>query len=418
MMYRRKVNSPIQQDSLEITREYHECVKEIRDENGILGSLALHHEAMRRLALRQHSRRSEEDDDIGYKASKRPNVDFVATLFRQESLDHDAKTNSLDSAAQFFRGDDDSGRSRFFMSRKRGSGSTLSHVVNRSIRSFMNGNVSMNSSMTAVELTPQIIRRRESNAVSGFDDAVAQVLQDLELSDSDENEVKATVPEDKFTRRNSLRRGSLTRNSSAEIRLPARRLSRPRSHENNCSSDDDPKSLAHATNYLSVDEDAALKNNKRRSSLFSLDEDAALNDYLASLKGLDIPITGGSPGSSFKVGSLICGWGRSSFNSSIGSLDDDGDTLICDWGRRGSMSSNSTSLTPDDRNRRETKADNLQNELDCDKRIVPGLINLDSGCKTGFKFDAHNLCSSEHREKVSQRTDGGERTIMMNASYL
>lgn len=319
--------------------EYRECVNEIRNEGVVLGSLAIHKKAMKRLDERQR---------LSLKAEEQPNdnsEDLMRNNHRQnrllQSLTQSAFTQSVARAGE-------------------GLASSL----------FNGGAKEPDPSANVV------LGRRKSQVGDGnnieFDMAVnSDLFEDLELSDESEDEQPALgqllEENSKNNRRGSFLRimSSLTTGNrdamsgdsrrSSLLKRASSRLTRRKSHQSS-SSRSIPSSLNDAsenqgsreTSGTSSREDGAQhsndnnnvqtpssirgrSHNKRRSSLLSVDEmsdssdfgDMAADDHTSTKSATD--------------GHLVRGFNaKSSFASSIGSYDRD-DGLLVGWGRRSSI---------------------------------------------------------------------------------
>mmetsp|Transcript_4627 Transcript_4627/g.10272 ORF Transcript_4627/g.10272 Transcript_4627/m.10272 type:complete len:495 (-) Transcript_4627:103-1587(-) len=94
-------------DPDDISNAYNECVKEIRNEGKLLGSLALHQEAMKRLAQRQSDKAVEarernqlqQEMEQVTERQKRPSLDMVTQFF---GLDDELNSKETATAVQDF----------------------------------------------------------------------------------------------------------------------------------------------------------------------------------------------------------------------------------------------------------------------------------------------------------------------------
>eukprot|EP00585_Thalassiosira_rotula_P009423 CAMPEP_0196137680 /NCGR_PEP_ID=MMETSP0910-20130528/5591_1 /TAXON_ID=49265 /ORGANISM="Thalassiosira rotula, Strain GSO102" /LENGTH=379 /DNA_ID=CAMNT_0041398173 /DNA_START=17 /DNA_END=1156 /DNA_ORIENTATION=- len=135
----------LNQHEEDINRGYHECVEEIKNEHKVLGSLELHHEAMRRLKEKQGSFR---------RCVSEP----------KRFLSIDVLLNKTDLVNRFQ-----------YIGRRKSGDARNSFDFNDSPESVISG-------------------RRMSKSMKGFDRSLiaAQVLQDLELSDDSDCEDEAS----------------------------------------------------------------------------------------------------------------------------------------------------------------------------------------------------------------------------------
>jgi len=350
---------------------YQQCVDEIKKEHKILGSIELHQEAMRRLKLRQQSNNNDMSSNNIIK-QRRPTLEEV---YRPKGL----SKSTPHLMSQFAR-----------------SLGNIGDAIRR--HSSMPANDSNNNIDNQEQQQQVMAGRRESAALPvGFDPGIisANVMQDLELSDSDSDDDNN---DDELQLSKSNKRSSILRRSSSKLRGSISRMGSFRRMSSvsfgtnggeSSSSDgiidekmneeeggkeeyEDEKSIINniPSDFPGVDmtkytpkstnkKDVSHREQRigrRRSSLFSVDEKRASTTEgpptttcnSSSNNSIGNSITGSLQGS-FSGGdikkddhdgsSLICSFGRtdSSFNSSDGS----GDKLICDWHRRSSMLSDS-----------------------------------------------------------------------------
>ena len=194
--------------------QYQQCVEEIKNEGEIMGSIQLHQEAMRRLKQRQ----LKEGVPVGPQG-RRPSLDDQA--YRPKGLSKSQPQMSPQSRNPFLTKNRRLGRSL----------GGLGKSITRNIASaFNNKSITTNSSDNnrAVKLGG----RRESAMPSAFDqDITALVLQDIELSDSDDEEdddqrLEALVAKIGDSNEKNNKRPSILRRSSSKLRSSfARRTS-------------------------------------------------------------------------------------------------------------------------------------------------------------------------------------------------
>lgn len=342
---------------------YQQCVDEIKKEHKILGSIELHQEAMRRLKLRQQSNNNDKDSNNIIK-QRRPTLEEV---YRPKGL----SKSTPHLMSQFAR-----------------SLGNIGDAIRR--HSSMPTNDGNNNIDNSNHQQQQVMAgRRESAALPvGFDPNIisANVMQDLELSDSDSDDDNN---DDELQLSKSNKRSSILRRSSSKLRGSISRMGsfRRTSSVSFGTSGGESSSSDGIINEMINEEEGPIIDNmpsdfpgvdiakytpkstnkkdvshrkqrirRRRSSLFSVDEKRAsitegpptTTCNSSSNNSIGNSITGSLQGS-FSGGdikkddhdgsSLICSFGRmdSSFNSSDGS----GDKLICDWHRRSSMLSDS-----------------------------------------------------------------------------
>mmetsp|Transcript_30822 Transcript_30822/g.53573 ORF Transcript_30822/g.53573 Transcript_30822/m.53573 type:complete len:449 (+) Transcript_30822:94-1440(+) len=318
------------------SREYHECVEEIKRENKILGSLEFHHETMRRLKQKQGAKLPQDDD---MRSAPKGIRSFARSL-------------------------------------------VIGHDIARSLQD-MGRKVSAHRKSSAGSIDPStevIPGRRESTVVAGFDEGIisSQILQDLELSDSDDSEWDESCStslsqllgeNDNGGRRASLIRRmssrSSIRRSSSKIKMPNAigRYSKRRPSTSSVSfgTNSSPNENKEGDEIVAPEEDKSngeegevpesgnnrkdeelgttgegresdrgqsstirsrrthVRRGKRRSSLFSVDEQrASIVGRSSFTSSSEESAKGGS--SEAGDGSLICNFRhRNSLNSSLGS---------------------------------------------------------------------------------------------------
>ena len=214
-MYKRKAsrsNTNPQDDPDESRKEYNECVMEVKHEKGVLGSLALHQEAMKRLSQRKSDTKKKEvlakKPD---KLKKQSSFDAVARLFNGILDDDDSVDNKSTSLESMLFADeiDAPPPSRQTGARGHTNRSSKNRVSLNSLSALFRDSVSMRSLISSTDANrDNPILRRQSSIISklDFDDAGSStMMQDLELSDSDDD----SIQEDRPTRRGISRNGSI-----------------------------------------------------------------------------------------------------------------------------------------------------------------------------------------------------------------
>ena len=235
MHQKRKVSVVPQDDIDDSRREYYECVLEIKKEHGLLGSLALHQEAMKRLGQRQCTKKK--DDTRQPTRKKEGSFDAVTKLFRGEldnAQDYDDdddeysvgdkshKSTGLESISNFLFGDECNSPAQVSpLSLK--SSNSRPRVGLDSLAHMFRDSVSVRSliSSTSTRASGEgIIRRRCSVTTRPeFEESFNSrnlIPHDLELSDSDnESVVSDKKMEAVFDRKRGSFRDTLRSNSGS-----------------------------------------------------------------------------------------------------------------------------------------------------------------------------------------------------------
>lgn len=347
----------------DVAIDYNECVAEIKKENPYIGHLALQQEAMKRVAQRRAARQNNSNRQNGKE-------DFTPQriAFRRKSS-RTNKTNESNSPSRSFIG---------FLS----SSTNTVKASNKGLAADSQNRSNHSQNLMAGRRTSTYNEDDAAHTVP-----IAHAMGDIELSDSDEDDIisgdkstnsrrsslsrKLSSLRGKLTRRqSSVKRRTSTNSSISSLQRQSSELSKDSTIEKSVGSttDDDSKPRHKPETNGDEAEDSGDKKEEeeimdfvedflakggtvhsgrasvtkarsRRASLFSVEENKSCegNSVSKSITSL------GDGSSSFVAadGSLICSWGRGSMNESE-LLGGDGGDLICNWESRRSILSNSS----------------------------------------------------------------------------
>jgi len=360
-------------DDDEVTTDYNQCVAEIKEENPYIGQLALHQEAMKRVAQRRAAKHGNNQNN-----AKEDFTPQRISFNRSAPKKNDNNGNSLNR-----------------------------HSLSRSVIEFLSSSTSSYntvkiSNKTNVEESHgknTVMPGRRTSTYNEEDAGhITTAMRDIELSDSEEEENDTSVDESNSSRRSSVGRrlssfkripslngtmrkrhsahkrqssssssistlqrysSDLSKDSTAEKSEESRNgddeKSRHKPPENNNTDDsDDEKQEKQVMDFVekfmakseSVNptrsEKPTARVRGRRSSLCSVEENKAL---VTSGESVSRSITSLGEGSVVATadGSLICSWGRRSLTDS--EVMGDGGDLICNWDSRHSILSNSSAAS-------------------------------------------------------------------------
>jgi hypothetical protein len=370
-------------DNVEVINDYNECVAEVKEENPYVGQLALHQEAMKRVAQRRAAK-YDNNQNNAKEDSTPQRIAFNRRAPRKNNNNGNSLSNSLTRQSQSL--------SRSFIGFLNSSTNSYNtvKVSNKTKAEESHGN-------NTVMPGRRISTYNEEDAVH-----VEASFKDIELSDSEQEEDGVSDDESKNSRSSSFGRrlssfkripslkgkrhsahkrqsssnssistlqrysSDISKDSTAEKSVESRngddekpQHKPPENNNNNNTEDSDEekeekevmdfveKFLANGGSVSPAlsEKKPAARVRGRRSSLFSVEEDKV---FVTSGESVSRSITSLGEGSVVVAadGSLICSWGRRSLNDS--ELLGDGGDLICNWDSRRSILSNSSAASNSD----------------------------------------------------------------------
>lgn len=357
-------------DDDEVTNDYNECVAEIKDENPYIGQLALHQEAMKRVAQRraaQHDNNRTQGDfapqKIAFNMRARRNNKNNRSTPRQSMsrsfIDYflSSSTNTVKASN---KATDGNNNNNTVMAGRRTSTSNdedVLHVAAYAMRDMElsdseeegDGMSSRRSSRSSLGRRLSSIKMRKRHSAKKRRSSSNSSISTLQRNSSDLSKgdiSKDDISKDDISKDSTMGKSEESRTDDNE---------KPQ-HKNNKTVDSDNKKeeeeiMEFVDRFLakggSVNPERTEKREsrvkERCSSLCSVEENKVL---VTSGESVSKSITSLGDGSSAIVatdGSLICSWGRKSLNDS--ELMGDGGDLICSWDSRQSILSNSSAAS-------------------------------------------------------------------------
>jgi len=348
----------------DVSNDYNECVAEIKKENPYIGHLALQHEAMKRVAQRRAA--------------------------KQDSIQN-AKEDFAPQRIAFRRRSDNNKNAK-----NKESNNSSNQLLSRSFIGFLSSSTKTEkiSNQKVVAASHEnrnnfVMAGRRSSTYFDEDHAVhtaAYAMRDIELSDSEEDDISEGKSRDSrrstLSKKLSSLRGNLTRKQSASQRRASTNSSISTLQRRSSDSSTD-STIEKSVDWLTADDNVKPQHNpqlnrhdanecgekkkeeeeedimdfveeflakggsvhparteklakvsSRRASLFSVEENKTCGESASkSIASLGEP-----------DGSLIVGWGRGSLNESE-LMGQDGDDLICAWASQRSLLSNSSAIS-------------------------------------------------------------------------